>query len=147
MLHRLQVSRFFASCALLVLPFSAVAQSPAPSSGTLEKVQFDGSKKLTNDQILALTGLHIGDQVTRDSLQAAADKLVHSGLFANVKYDFHTRGDQVTVNFHVVENSLLPVFFDNIPWFDDSELAAALRAQNPAYDGTLPESGPLVDQA
>lgn len=147
MLHRLQVSRFFASCALLFLSFSAGAQSPAPSTATLEKIQCDGFKKLTNDQVLSITGLHIGDQVTRDSLQAAADKLVHSGLFANVKYDFHTRGDQLTVNFHVVENSLLPVFFDNIPWFDDSELAAAIRAQNSAYDGTLPESGPLVDEA
>jgi len=147
MLHGNRVSRLFASCALFVLPISGFAQSSVPNTGTLEKIQFDGFKKLTADQLLALSGLQTGIQVTRDSLQAAADKLVHSGLFANVKYDFHTRGDQVTVNFHVVENSLLPVFFDNIPWFDDSELAAAIRAQNPAYDGTLPESGPLVDQA
>jgi len=147
MLHRLRVSRLFASCALLLLASSLCAQTPASGAGTLERIEFDGYKKLTNDQILSLTELHLGDQVTRDSLQAAADKLVHSGLFANVKYDFHTRGDRVIVSFHVVENSLLPAFFDNIPWFDDSELAAAIKSSNPAYDGTLPESGPLVDAA
>lgn len=147
MLSRLQVSRLFASCALLLLPSLQFVQSTAPTSGTLHEIHVDGFKRLTESQIVAITELQVNSQVDRDTLQAAADKLVHTGLFANVKYDFHTRGDQVTVNFHVVENSLLPAFFDNIPWFDDSELAAAIRAQNPAFDGTLPESGPLVDQA
>jgi outer membrane protein assembly factor BamA len=147
MFSKLQVSRLFASCALLLLPSSLFAQSPAPTSPTLHEIHIDGFKRLTEQQIIAITELQLNTPVDRDALQAAADKLVHTGLFTNVKYDFHTRGDQVTVNFHVVENSLLPVFFDNIPWFDDSELATAIRAQNPAFDGTLPESGPLVDQA
>ncbi|HLK05233.1 MAG TPA: POTRA domain-containing protein [Candidatus Acidoferrum sp.] len=145
---RLQVSRLFASCALLLatLPSSS-AQTPAPSSANLREIHVEGSKKLTEAQVIALTELQLNTPVSRDSLQAAADKLVHTGLFAHVKYDFHTRGDQVSVNFHVEDNSLLPAFFDNIPWFDDSELAAAIREKNPAYDGTLPESGPLVDDA
>src|SRR5215468_4115402 len=142
MLSRLQVSHLFASCALLFLSSSLFAQSPAP-----HEIHIDGFKRLTEPQIIAITELQLNTPVDRDALQAAADKLVRTGLFANVKYDFHTRGDQVTVNFHVVENSLLPVFFDNIPWFDDSELAAAIRAQNPAFDGTLPQSGPVVDEA
>jgi len=147
MLSRLQVSHLFASCALLFLSSSLFAQSPAPASAALHEIHIDGFKRLTEPQIIAITELQLNTPVDRDALQAAADKLVRTGLFANVKYDFHTRGDQVTVNFHVVENSLLPVFFDNIPWFDDSELTAAIRAQNPAFDGTLPQSGPVVDEA
>src|SRR5437762_6710957 len=123
------------------------AQSPAPASATLHEIHVDGVKKLTEPQIIALTELQVNSPVDRDALQAAADKLIHTGIFAHVKYDFHTRGDQVSVTFHVEENSLLPAFFDNIPWFDDSELAAAIKSTNPAYDGTLPESGPLVDAA
>lgn len=143
-----QVSRLFASCALLLASLSvANAQTPAAASATLHEIHVDGSKKLTEAQVISLTELQLNTQVSRDSLQAAADKLVHSGLFTHVKYDFHTKGDQVTVNFHVEDNSLLPAFFDNIPWFDDSELATAIRQTNPAYDGTLPESGPLVDAA
>src|SRR6266404_3610040 len=126
---------------------TTVSFAQSPSSATLHEIHADGAKKLTESQIIALTELQLNSSVDRDALQAAADKLVHTGLFAHVKYDFHTRGDQLTVNFHVEENALLPAFFDNIPWFDDSEIAAAIRAKNPAYDGTLPASGPLVDEA
>ncbi len=142
-----QVRRLFAFCAVLFLPFSSLAQTPASGTATLHEIHADGTKKLTEPQIVALTGLQPGSQVSRDSLQAAADKLVSTGLFAHVKYDFHTRGDELTVTFHVEENPLLPAFFDNIPWFDDSEIASAIRAKNPSYDGTLPASGPLVDDA
>ncbi len=148
MLFRSQVSRLFASCAFLfALVPSLNAQAPAAASANLHEIHVDGSKKLTEAQIITLTELQLNTPVSRDTLQAAADKLVHTGLFAHVKYDFHTRGDQVSVSFHVEDNSLLPAFFDNIPWFDDSELAAAIREKNPSYDGTLPESGPLVDSA
>ncbi len=149
MLFRNQVSRAFGCFAFLFLAAFGIssAQTPPANTGTLHEIHVDGFKKLTEAQIVALTELQLNSQVSRDSLQAAADKLVASGLFAHVKYDFRTRGDQVTVNFHVEENSLLPAFFDNIPWFDDSELNAAIREKNPSYDGTLPESGPLVDSA
>ena len=147
MLHRSRVSRLFACCGLLLLPLPTVGQSPTSGSATLHEIHADGAKRLTESQIISLTELQVNSQVDRTALQAAADKLVRTGLFAHVKYDFHTRGDEVTVNFHVEENSLLPAFFDNIPWFDDSEIAAAIRVKNPSYDGTLPGSGPLVDDA
>jgi outer membrane protein assembly factor BamA len=144
-----QVWRILASCSLLFFLTNTLspAQTSAPNSASLHEIHVDGLKRLTEAQIISITELQLNSEVSRESLQAAADKLVASGLFAHVKYDFHTKGDQVTVNFHVEENSLLPAFFDNIPWFDDSELNAAIRERNPSYNGTLPESGPLVDQA
>ena len=143
-----QISRLLASLYLLFLLAAGISFAQAPAgTGVLHEIHIDGFKKLTEPQIIALTELQLNSTVSRDSLQAAADKLVSSGLFAHVKFDFHTRGDEVTVNFHVEENSLLPAFFDNIPWFDDSELNAAIKSKDPSYDGTLPESGPLVDSA
>src|SRR6267142_6791920 len=114
---RVQAPRLFASFLFLSFSLSAItaAQSPAPSSATLHEIHVDGAKKLTEPQIIALTELQLNSPVDRDALQAGADKLIHTGLFAHVKYDFHTRGDQVSVTFHVEENSLLPAFFDNIP--------------------------------
>src|SRR5579859_6893481 len=149
MLSRVHAAWRFASFGVLFYSLAAVgaAQSPAPSSATLHEIHVDGSKKFTEPQIIALTELQLNSSVDRDALQAGADKLIRTGLFAHVQYEFHTRGDQISVTYHVEENSLLPAFFDNIPWFDDSELAAAIRAKDPAYDGTLPESGPLVDAA
>jgi outer membrane protein assembly factor BamA len=139
--------RVLASLPFFLFLHTYATPSQSPATAILHEIHADGAKKLTEPQIVALTELQLNSTVDRDALQAAADKLVRTGLFAHVKYDFHTRGDQLTVNFHVEENALLPAFFDNIPWFDDSEIVAAIRAKNPAYDGTLPASGPLVDEA
>src|SRR6266478_185293 len=123
---RSRMARVIIYSALVCGFFAAIssAQSTAPSSATLHEIHVDGAKKLTEPQIIALTELQLTSPVDRDALQAGADKLIRTGIFTHVKYDFHTRGDQVSVILHVEENSLLPAFFDNLPWFDDSELAA-----------------------
>jgi outer membrane protein assembly factor BamA len=113
----------------------------------LREVRSDGQKKLTEGQIAALTGLQTGTQVGREELQKAADKLVASGLFATVKYDFKTRTEGLTLDFHVTESPRVPAYYDNFPWFGDSELNDAIRAQLPFFDGTLPEAGNVVDVA
>jgi outer membrane protein insertion porin family len=41
----------------------------------------------------------------------------------------------------------VPAYFDNIPWYADSELNDAIRKKIPFYNGTLPEGGNVVDQA
>ena len=129
---------------------SAPGGTPAAAgAGTAElrEVRCDGQKVLTEAQIAALTGLQAGMQVGRSELQAAADKLVGSGLFATVKYDFKTRNDGVTLNFHVAEAPRLPAYYDNFPWFGDSELSDAIRAKLAFFNGTLPEGGNVVDEA
>jgi len=134
-----------AACAV-----SAWAQTapPAPvATAPLREIRADGLKSLPELQIAALTGLQIGAQVGKDDLQAAADKLVQSGLFAKVRYNFQSRTDGVAVIFHVEEAPRVPAYFDNLPWFADSELNDAIRAKLPFYDGTLPENGAVVDQA
>jgi outer membrane protein assembly factor BamA len=51
------------------------------------------------------------------------------------------------VTYHVEETPRVPLYFDNIPWFADSELRDAIRAKFPFFDGTLPEAGAAVDEA
>ena len=97
--------------------------------------------------MVALSGLQPGSQVTRTDLQSAADILVKSGLFANVKYNFNSNTEGVAVVFHVVESPRVSVLFDNIPWFTVQELNDAIRARLPFYSGTLPEGGVVVDTA
>src|SRR5258708_5365684 len=128
---------------------AAFSQAQTAGSGTaaLKEVKSDGQKVLTEAQIAALTELPTGAQVGREDLQKAADKLVASGLFATVKYDFHTRNEGLTLNFHVTESPRVPAYYDNFPWFGDSELHDAIRAQLPFFDGTRPEAGNVVDVA
>src|SRR5213594_3948086 len=144
--------RYFRTClAALVLFFSsrlpASAQAPEPVNAPLREVHVEGEKGLTEAQVISITGLVPGAQIGRDDLQAAADKLVQSGLFAKVSYNFQTKLASVLVTYHVEESPRIPVFFDNIPWLTDSALGDAIRGKLPFFDGTLPEAGAAVDQA
>jgi outer membrane protein assembly factor BamA len=123
-------------------------QTAAPAAtGTLRQVHADGFKALTEATIVSLTGLAPGAQVGKTELQAGADHLLQTGLFANVSYNFQTHDDGVAVTYHVAEAQLLPVYFDNMPWFSDSEIVEAIRSKIPFYDGHLPAEGALVEQA
>src|SRR5207244_7051403 len=140
---------------LFVLPFillnlsGSLSQAQTEGNGTaaLREVRSDGQKTLAEAQIAALTGLQVGAQVGREDLQRAADKLVATGLFATVKYDFRTRTEGLTLNFHLTESPRVPAYYDNFPWFGDSELNDAIRLQLPFYDGTLPEAGGVIETA
>jgi outer membrane protein assembly factor BamA len=117
------------------------------STAILREIKADGLKTFTNEQVTALSGLQIGQQVGRDDLQGAADKLVASGVFAHVKYNFQSRADGIVVTFHLDEADRMPAYFDNLPWFTDGELNDAIRGKIPFYNGTLPGAGAVVDQA
>src|SRR5690242_4727163 len=121
--------------------------SPAAGTATLREIRAEGLKSIPQPAVIALTGLQSGAVAGRDDLQAAADRLVASGLFAHVKYNFQTRVDGLVVTFHVDEAQRIPAYFDNIPWFTDGELNDAIRKQISFYDGTLPGGGSVVEDA
>src|SRR5215469_10579604 len=114
-------------------PSSAAQTSPAPTA-TLREIRSDGLKTLNESQVVMLSGLQPGAQAGRDDLQAAADKLLQTGLFANVKYNFQTRNEGLSVTFHLEEAQRVPAYFDNLPWFTDGELNDSIRAKLPFYD-------------
>jgi outer membrane protein insertion porin family len=121
--------------------------SPAAGTATLREIRAEGLKSIPQPAVIALTGLQSGAVAGRDDLQAAADRLVASGLFAHVKYNFQTRVDGLVVTFHVDEAQRIPAYFDNIPWFTDGELNDAIRKKISFYDGTLPGGGSVVEDA
>ena len=125
---------------------SSLAQTADNVTASLREVHIEGQKHISEAQISALTGLVVGSQIGRADLQAAADKLVQTGLFDKISYLFETRTG-VIVTYHVEESPRIPAYFDNIPWFADSELLDAIRKKLPYFDGTLPEGGGALDQA
>src|SRR5580693_8144641 len=139
-----------AACFLVLpLPFTR-AQTPSTSStstAVLREIRAEGLKSLTEPQVATTSGLQTGVEIGRDDLQTAADKLVQSGLFAHVKYNFQSRADGLVVIFHLDEAERIPAYIDNLPWFTDGELNDAIHAKLPFYDGTLPTVGAVVDQA
>lgn len=124
-----------------------LAQTPPAPTAVLHEVHLEGLKTLPEAQIAALSQLTPGSQVGKPDLQAAADRLLQTGLFAKVNYNYQTRADGLTVTFQLQEAPRVPAYFDNLPWFADSELADAIRTKLPFFDGKLPQAGAAVDQA
>jgi len=130
---------------VVVAPLTCAAQDQA-ATARLEAVQITGSTRFTPDQIVAATSLRVGSQVGRDDLQRAADDIGKTGRFSSVQYRYATSDTGLRAEFQVTDSPAVPVWFDNLPWFTDDELLAALKKSVPLFDGTAPEGGSLLDQ-
>ena len=87
-----------------LLPFLPIhAQSPAPATAILHEIRTEGLKTLSDSQILAISQLEKGSQVGKSDLQAAADRLLQTGMFAKVNYTFQTRNEELTLTFQLEE--------------------------------------------
>ena len=139
-------SEIFAT-ALLMLLFLSISPCYAQNQLTLRRVEFVGLKKLSQQQAIDTSGLKIGATVTPAVIDAAAEKLMASGLFRKVGYKLRTSAADATVIFEVEELSRnLPVVFENFVWFTEDEIARAIRQDVPFFDGTAPEAGTTTDK-
>lgn len=135
----------FAACLLLIS--HARAQQPPAQLIKLDKIEFKGLDRVKEQEALEKSGLAVGQSVDIDAVEAAANRLLESGLFVNLSYKLKGTTDKSVLTFEVVERKwTMPVSFDNFVWFTDEELTAAVRRKLPAFDGTAPESGGVTDQ-
>lgn len=112
----------------------------------LSAIEVSGLERYTREQVLAASGLQLGQLVDIPAIDEAANRLMSSGLFKKLSYRFRSAGNQVTVTFQVEEaRETVPVVFDNFVWFSDQELLEAVRREIPTFDGTAPESGDMPD--
>ena len=133
--------------ALLTLLFVLSSDGLAQQSVTLRRIEFVGLKKLTGQQVIDASGLKVGDMINTNIIDAAAEKLMQSGLFKKLGYKLRTTGAEATVVFEVEEASRnLPVVFENFVWFSEDEIARAIRQDVPFFDGTAPEAGTTTDK-
>jgi outer membrane protein assembly factor BamA len=123
---------------------SAHAQAQPEGTGRLASIEVTGSR-FSSGQIAAASGLHVGESVTREDFQAAANRLSALGLFASVRYRFSSQADRVKLEFQVQDAATAPVSFDNFPWFTDEELTQALKNSVTLFDGRAPTEGSIVD--
>ncbi len=120
-------------------------QAP-PAAARIADIKVDGSQKHSAAELAYASGLKVGDVVTKEQLQAAANRLADSGLVSNVNYKFKTDTSGVHVVFDVQDADAVPVLFDNFPWFTDKELAAALQESVGVFDGVAPPQGDALDK-
>src|SRR5262249_50951027 len=111
-------------------------------------IEFEGLNRLSAEEMIATTGLKVGDPFSLAALDAAAQRLIDSGMFKNVAYQTRPNKDQITITFKVEEakGASSRVIFDNFIWFTDPELIGAVKRDLPAFSGTAPDSGDTVDR-
>ncbi|HLM58361.1 MAG TPA: POTRA domain-containing protein [Pyrinomonadaceae bacterium] len=140
----------WAVCALFLLALAAPPMLARQAAQTIKlaKIEFSGLDKLKPEDALAKSGLAVGQTAdVPDAIDAAAARLMDSGLFKNLSYSIKGTSDNATLTFKVEElKGGLPVVFDNFVWFTDDELSEAVRRRVPTFNGVVPEEGNAGDQ-
>src|SRR5205823_4118998 len=98
-------------------------------------------------QVIAASGLKLGDLAGEEQFEQAAQKLGETGLFSNLTYKYQYSTAGCNLDMEVAENDkLVPITFDNFVWFSDDELIDRLRSRLPLFEGRVPGAGKLADQ-
>ena len=126
-------------CVSILLTTTILAQT----ARKIAAIETEGLQTLKTETVIATSGLKIGDTFSVEATDAAAERLVSSGLFKKVGYRTRTAGANVTVTFQLeeIKGQSSPVVFDNFIWFSDEELAAAIKREVPTFNGSAPDIG------
>jgi outer membrane protein assembly factor BamA len=125
-------------------------QSPKelpPSAFKLIAIKIAGTKRYQPEEVIAASGLQMGQTVSEDDFKTTAQTLGATGAFADVAYSFQYAPEGTKLELQVQDaEPFVPVRFDNLVWFTDKELLDQIHAQVPLFQGTLPVGGELADQ-
>ena len=115
----------------------------------LVAVKVSGTARYTDKEIVAATGLQIGQNAAEGDFKEGVRRLGDSGLFSDVTYSYTSLGSNVKLELQLSDNGkakLVPAHFENIVWFTDDELQTSLQARVPLFKKLLPLSGNLADR-
>ena len=124
------------------------AQGPAgqaPPSSAIASIKVSGAQKFPADQIIAASGLKTGDVVTAPQIQEAADRLSALGIFSSVNFHYTAKGTAISLEFQVQEAPTYPIVFDNFPWLNAEDIAAAIRSRIGLFTGEAPGDGAIIE--
>jgi outer membrane protein assembly factor BamA len=125
-----------------VLPFLALSVAVPAQKYTPKKIVFSGTTA-NQAELLAVSGLKPGGTVDQPEIQAAAQKLIDTGLFSDVHFAFD--GVELTYMLKPAEG-MEPVSYANFPWWDEQALNAAVAAKVPLFHGAVPPESGLQQQ-
>ena len=138
----------------LLLPSGAAQQSTRGKASPADaykliSLKVVGTARYTDKEILAASGLQIGQNAADGDFKEAVQRLGDSGLFSNVVYSYTSSGAGTKLELQLADtdqSKLVPAHFENFVWFTDDELLAALRPRVPLFKQLLPLTGNLPDR-
>ena len=108
-----------------------------------------GTARYSDKEILAASGLQIGQNAADGDFKEAVQRLGDSGLFSNAVYSYSSSGAGVRLELQLADadqSKLVPGQFENFVWFTDDELRTALQRSVPLFKQLLPIAGNLPDR-
>src|SRR6202521_3516293 len=132
---------------LVILPLLAPAQSPSIPY-PLTNLTIQGNKRFTPVQIIGASGLKIGQAVSKDNFDVARARLLDSGAFESVGYEFKPNGAKTgyDATFDVAEVALLYSYrFEDLP-APEAVLRAALAQQSVLLHDLIPATREVLDR-
>jgi outer membrane protein assembly factor BamA len=129
--------------ASLALPCVAPVVASAQSM-VAKTITFTGAPQSQAD-LLTLSGLTPGKTLTKDDIDAAANRLDASGLFSSVQWSANAGVLTFTLE-SSARAQMQQVRYANFVWYTQSELNAAVQAKLPLFTGSVPANGELKDQ-
>jgi outer membrane protein assembly factor BamA len=154
------VARFVLFVSLIVpaiVPAGAT-QKPSPARGgkaapptasKLIALKATGTTRYTDKEILAASGLQLGQNAADGDFKEAVQRLGEAGLFSEVVYSYSSSDAGVKLDLQLTDidqTKLVPVHFENFVWFTDDDLLAAAQRYVPLFKHLLPLTGKLPDR-
>ena len=141
----------------LSLFLSAATAQKQSTSGKLSPVaayklvalKVTGTARYTDKEILAASGLQIGQNAADGDFKEAVQRLGDSGVFSQVAYSYSSSSAGTKLELQLADtdkNKLVPAHFENFVWFTDDELRTALQSRVPLFKQLLPIAGNLPDR-
>ena len=125
-----------------LIPFllaMAAAALPAGAQKFIpKKITFEGVTA-SQAELLAASGLTPGNAIAQPDLQAAAQKLLDTGMFSDIRFAY----DGVELKYMLkAADNMEPAMYADFPWWDAASLNTAVATRVPLFHGSLaPESG------
>ena len=120
----------------------SVAALALPACGQIvaKKITFAGVPQ-SQAELLAYSGLAPLKPLSHDAVQAAAQKLMDTGLFGDINFKY----DGTELLYTMTPGTdALPVAYVNFPWWDEASLNAAVAAKVMLFHGELPQESSLI---
>lgn len=128
---------------------SSTTKSVPSTASRLIAVKITGTQQYSEKEILAASGLELGQNASEGDFQEAVRRLGSTGLFTDVAYAYSYSGAGTKLELQLTDTDkkkLVPANFENFVWFTDAELFGELHKRVPLFKQLVPVAGTLPDR-
>ena len=108
-----------------------------------------GTERYNDKEMLAASGLELGQSAGEGDFKEAVRRLGDTGMFTDVAYSYSYSGAGAKLELQLTDvekNKLVPTVFENFVWLTDAELFRELEKRVPLFKQVLPVAGVLPDR-